>query len=285
MPTKTYFAFVDEAGAKGYIRDVPPGRDTEFAIMAALLVEQVHHRQLEAAFKSGYLRFAQAAGSETLHFTAAFRDPNGPWAETAREVRREFFDLLLHYRIPIIYSVFRADSKRAEHQARLDLVQELVELKKSPIEIKPAPDSSTLETDTFQDLLVKLGTFAEDQAAEIEVRLDETSPGLLKSFRRAGKDLETLGDLTITPKGYDREANRPVQGMTGRFTLSSTFPVPLLTIKTVTVASKSDPLVLVIDCIVNSLHHHLRKMSQDIDLEAKASLHGWELETLVQLAP
>ena len=285
MPKKRFFAFIDEAGAKGYIKDLPSNRDTEVAIMAALLVDQNDHPAIEAAFRPGYQQFVNAAGSGTLHFTEAFLDPNGAWATTARQVRQDFFALLLQYKIPIIYSVIRVDAKRAEHQERTDLIQQLTQERRSAIEVKPPIDDSTLETDTFQDLLVKVGTFAEDEDAEIDVRLDETSSGVLRSFRRAGEDLKDLGQMVITPTGYDREAGKPVKGATGKFTLSSSFPVEVTTIKTITVASKTDPLVLAIDGIVNSLNHHLGKLPPDADLETRVSLKGWVLEPLVQLAP
>ncbi len=282
---KRYFAFVDESGAKGHIRDLDSSRDEEFALMVGIIIDAAQHAAIENVFTPGFNKFKTATPvGKALHFAEAFHeDPNGPWATTAKEVRAEFFSLLKHHKLPIIYSVFRVSDKRREYDALQATADQAQANQTSAVEINRQVDKSSLETDTFKDLLVKLGTWAEDESAVVDVFIDNTSSGLLADYRRANRDLAALGGLELQPRAFDRQAGEVVTGMKGVFTLMSNFPVPIKAIERIGVSTKEDPLILVVDGVANSLYNRLKNAPAGSNLEQKACLGEWELNSLLVL--
>ena len=97
-----------------------------------------------------------------------------------------------------MFSAFRSDAKRTKHNLLEQMIDHIEQAKISIIDLKRPVDTSTLETDTFQDLLLKIGSHAEELIALIEVRLDETSLGLLKAFRASNRELRRRGNSALS---------------------------------------------------------------------------------------
>jgi hypothetical protein len=75
-------AYVDEAGARGLLRELKSERDQEISLMCALVFEPGGHAKAIEIFRPGLEAFCQAMPpGAKLHITDAFKPGNEAWGE------------------------------------------------------------------------------------------------------------------------------------------------------------------------------------------------------------
>ncbi len=83
-------AYIDEADARGYVRDLKPERDHEIGILCALVFEPNEHENAIKAFTPAFEEFRDAMPiGAKLHITDAFKAGNEEWAKVATRTRSE----------------------------------------------------------------------------------------------------------------------------------------------------------------------------------------------------
>jgi hypothetical protein len=103
MSTADIIAYVDEAGKKGFIRNLTADRDPKVALFAALLFPGSRINELHAAFEPAFTRFKNEGGArlEKLHITEAYKPANEDLRPMAEEVRDEIVQLTDEMDAPI----------------------------------------------------------------------------------------------------------------------------------------------------------------------------------------
>lgn len=98
-------AYIDEAGARGKVRDLTAVRDHEFGLMSALVFSADMMDKAIERFTPGFddFRKAMPAGAK-VHFTDAFLPGNENWAAVANQVREDFIQEILATRPMIVHA-------------------------------------------------------------------------------------------------------------------------------------------------------------------------------------
>jgi hypothetical protein len=148
-------AFIDEAGQKGYVRNLDAARDDEIGLLGSLIFPVARLEEYRTAFAVPFERFKSEGGSrfEILHITEAFRPGNESLRPMAVEVREVIFDLVVRMYVPIIYCARRMRLLRKWHL----LTEEQKEFAKQArrathIKIPDRPSADRVE----QDLMLGL---------------------------------------------------------------------------------------------------------------------------------
>lgn len=271
-------AFVDEAGARGFSRNLTEDRDNEVALFCALVFPADRIDTFRARFEPGYNNFIAAKPEgEKAHITDAFKPGNEEWAAVADEVRSEFYNLVAELEIPIIYEARRLNIERSGHERLEELTAEARASRRSNIKASHRASQSRVEEQLIIGLTLKLDAFCEDFSRQrVDLYFDEIDEPLAKVYRAAIDVTRHVGDKTTTVKGWDPDAKKPV---TGEIHIKAQAPIPLDVrfVGDLHVAGKSDPLVLATDVVANSLHYHLRSLPDDAYLNRPSSISGWVL--------
>lgn len=115
-------AYVDEAGARGLVRNLTPARDHEFGLMCAVLFEPDGHAKVIQNFTPSFEKFraAMLPGAK-LHITDAFKPGNEAWRAVAEAVRDDYLNLLESTRPMVIYAARRLRLSREAHGRSEDM--------------------------------------------------------------------------------------------------------------------------------------------------------------------
>ncbi|MBC7768709.1 MAG: hypothetical protein H7124_07970 [Phycisphaerales bacterium] len=157
-------AYVDEAGARGLLRDLTPARDHEAGILVALAFEPEAHAKAVAAFTPGFERFrATKPPGAKLHITDAFARGNEAWRPVAEEVREEFLNLIMQTNPMVIYAARRLRLSRLAYERDEQMAAQGRANRRSKIKIdgENRPSDDRVEDELMVSLALRLDAFAE----------------------------------------------------------------------------------------------------------------------------
>lgn len=276
-------AYIDEAGARGLVRDLKPDRDHELGLMCALVFEPDGHAAAAKAFTPPFEEFRNAApAGAKLHITDAFKPGNEAWAEVAKRVRAEFIRLINSTNPMVIYAARRLKLARTTHQGMQDLKVKAQAAKTSPVKIVGGnrPSDWRVEDDLITCLALRLDVFAEEMAGQVhsvkqvdllfdEIDVAKRYEALIQRTREVSKNITTVA-------GWDPTQSTRMEGSIG-FEVYAPFRIDTKFVGGIHVMGKEHPLVLAADIVTNYLAHHLSTLPPDAPLNAPSSIAGWEL--------
>lgn len=275
-------AYVDEAGSRGFSRNLKPERDNELGLFCALVFPAERIDAMRSQFAEGYNRFIKAMPpGSTPHITDAFEPGKEAWAAVARTVRDEFFTLICELQIGVIYEARRLKVDRTGHERTEALRDEAQKSKQSTIKISARPSSRRVEEWLMIGLALKLNALVTDlKRNRIDLRFDEIDDAIADLCRQAIERTKNVGYNETTARGWDPATKSKVEG---KIIINAYADVPLdaTHIGDIDVAGKQDPLMLATDIVANALYHHLTKLPKDAHLNRPSSLAGWELKDRV----
>ncbi len=146
-------AYVDEAGARGLVRDLKPERDQDISLMCALVFEPGGHAKAIETFTPGFEAFCRAMPPDAkLHITDAFKPGNEAWGKVATNVREEFIGHLKTVRPIVVYSARRLKLAREAYARDRTLFEAAKAAKRSAIKITGANRPSDARRGRPRDL-------------------------------------------------------------------------------------------------------------------------------------
>jgi hypothetical protein len=212
-------AYVDEAGARGLVRDLKPERDQHISIMCALVFEPNGHAKAIQTFTPGFEAFRQAMPADAkLHATDAFKPGNEAWGKVAEKVREEFVGHLKTVRPMVVYSARRLKLAREAHSRDRTLIEAAKAAKRSAIKVTGAnqPSDARVEDDLVICLSLRLDAFAGDMASQVhnvqqvdllfdEIDVAERYEALIQRTREISKTVTKVS-------GWDPAQSKRVEG-------------------------------------------------------------------------
>lgn len=278
-------AYVDEAGSRGYVRDLISDRDREFSLIVAVVFDPDCHDKAVKRLQVEFDRFAAAAPSGAkLHITDAFKPGNEAWAVTAAEVRRRYVEILLELRPCILYGARRFKLAREAHERTESIKASALTSRRSPVKIVGSnrPSDSKVEDDAFLSLILRIDCFGElvEQAItnpKIDLFFDQTDKSEAERFAAIIRRTETIGSDVKTVKGFDHRIKQSVEGSISMSFTGSDFRLETKYVGEIAVVGKNNPMVLAADIVANYLHKHLSGLGDDAPLHRPSSVASWEL--------
>lgn len=284
-----HFAYIDEAGNRGMVRNLTSADDHKFGLMAALVFPEDMHEEAIRLFTPAFERFQNAvpAGAK-LHITDAFKPGNDDWAAVATEVREEFIRLILDQRPMIVYGARRFKLSRLMHENNEKIRTQASEGRRSKVKLvgENRPSDWRIEDDLVQSLSLRLDGFAElaseaYEVKQIDLLFDETDAQMAKRYEASIQRTRNVSASVKSVRGWDPEVGEQVEGMISMKIENAPFRVDTKYLGDIRVIGKSHPLVLAADIVANHLHHHLSQMPADAPLHHPASIADWRLRDRV----
>lgn len=283
-PRVDAIAYLDEAGAKGYVRNLAPEKDDEIALLCSIVVPTGVLEEVRAAIAPFFDDFKKAmpVGGK-VHITDAFKPGNERWATVARSAREGIFVELIEHQIPIVYDARRTSVARRSASAFERMRARARAKRRSNIKVSERPNDERLEAQCIAGLALKLDAFAQDctkaglHMQSIELATDTMDSAIAELLRTEIEDTRNLSKETeYVGKGWDPALKEPVEG---RFTIEilSAMELDVKNIGDLVVIGKEEPLIFAIDVVTNALHDHLSALSSDAPLNAPSSIAGWRL--------
>jgi hypothetical protein len=280
-------AYIDEAGARGFLRDLKPERDNDFGLMCAVVFDPGGHEKALQAFSPAFEAFRNAAPiGAKLHITEAFAPGNEAWRRVAEQVREEYLRLIQKIKPLIIYAARRVRLARASHERIKDLKARAKSGRRLPIKLvgENRPNDARIEDDLITSLVLRLDAFAEDVAAqlfgvkEVSLLFDETD--MAERYETVIQRTREVSKSTTRVPGWDPGQNKPLEGKVV-FQVDVPFRLDTKFIGEIQVVGKAHPLVLAADIVANHLAHHLGRLPASSPLHAPSSVEGWVLRDRV----
>lgn len=281
-------AYVDEAGARGLVRDLTPERDGDFGLMCAVLFEPNGLADALSRFAVPFEAFKAAAPpGAKLHITDAFKLGNEGWRPVAERVRGEYVELMNDFARPmVVYAARRLRFEREAHERASALVASAKEGRRSPVKIVGGdrPSDVRIEDELIQTLSLMLDAFVEDMGRQLhdvrqvdlffdEVDVAQRYEAIIQRTREVSRNATVV-------KGWNPSRSERVEG-TIDFTIDAPFRIDTRYVGGIHVVGKDHPLVFAADIVANHLHHHLRGLPADAPLNAPSSISGWALRDRV----
>lgn len=280
-------AYVDEAGARGLVRDIGAERDHEFGLMCAVLFEPEGHAKALQDFRPPFEAFRDAKPSgEKLHITDAFKPGNDAWGAVAKIVREQYIQLIQITRPMVIYAARRLRFDRASHERSEKLQSAAKAARRSSIKVveENRPSDRRIEDGLITSLAIRLDAFAADMASQVhdvkqvdllfdEIDIAERYEAVIQRTREVSKNITTV-------KGWDPAQSTRVQGAISTL-VDASFRIDTKFIGGIHVLGKEQPLILAADIVTNYLAHHLKQLPDNAPLNAPSSIDGWGLQDRV----
>jgi hypothetical protein len=272
-------AYIDEAGEKGFLRNLSHDRDSKVGLICCLAYPAERLDEMREAYRDGFNRFCAAAPiGEKTHITDAFRSGNEPWAAVARNVREEFFGLIRSQEVHVIYDARRLMLQREAHERMEALRAEARAAKRSTIRISERPSADRVETQLIRGLTLKLDALATDlNRSCVDLYFDEIDIELSRHYEQTIEGLRNISANSHEVKGWDPNTKQQVRGRINFSIKNAPFDLDIKRIGKIKVVGKDDPLVLATDIVANALNHHLCKLPVETKLNAPASIATWAL--------
>lgn len=275
-------AFIDESGARGYSRKLTSARDHELGLMCALLIPARRVEEFRNALRSGYERFLDAMPDGAKpHITDAFMPGNEHWGTVACSVRSEFHGLIRCLQIPVIYEARRLAVERNSYERREHLVSKAKVSRRSTIRISDRVSQSRVEDQLVLGLALKLDAFCEEfRRRRVDLLFDKIDGKTIRDYRAVVDRTRNIGRSRHIVRGWDPETKSQVRGEIS-FEAHAPFPLNTRFLGELHVMGKTDPLMLAVDIIANSLYNHLLRLPPGAFLNHPSSIDGWELKDRV----
>lgn len=282
---RIHFAYVDEAGDRGFVRNLTPADDHKFGLMAALVFTDGMHAEAIKLFTPGFEDFREAAPpGAKLHITDAFKPGNEEWAKVASRVREDFLQIILAKRPMVIYGARRFKLSRLMHEGGESRKKDAQEARRSRIKLIGENRASDwrIEDDLIQSLTLRIDGLGElaTQAYDldqIDLLFDETDAEVARRYETVIERTRNVSHSMKKVPGWDPDNEKRVEGTIEFKVEGAPFRVDTEFLGDLHVVGKAHPLVLAADIVTNSLHHHLRQLPPDAPLHAPSSIAGWRL--------
>lgn len=282
-------AYVDEAGAKGLLRNLDATTDDQIALIAAIVIPLKDRDRFRTPFEAQFERFkaARPPNVDSLHITDAFGSGSSEWAKVAEDARNEIFASIRALKIPIVYDARRLRIARASYQRVQQLVDDAHAQRRSNVAITRRPSAERVDETCMIGLVLKLDALASDcDIGLVDLMTDQLDKAIAKIFEEMVDRARTAGEpKEYVTSGWDRDARKKLQGSI-RSSITDMAGKPLEWLKArhlgdLVVLGKDDALVFVADVVANALHHHLSKLPPDAPLNQPSSVDGWPLSDRV----
>lgn len=278
------FAYTDEAGVRGPVRDLTVAHDPEISLLCALLVPAEHDERLRQMVRPLFDRFklATPAGA-ALHITDAFRPGNETWRAAAEQVRYELFSMMHANRVVVVYVGRRAGLARVRYEAREMVRVDAKSKKLSKVKIVGSNRSNDLhiEDDVMISLALMLDAFAEHEGRKrVDIRFDQTDAAVVERYEGALEIIRNVSHRQRTVQGWDPDKQERVFREL-IIKAGAAFPLDSRFLGNITVVGKDDPLIFLTDVVANALWRHLCRLPDDAKLNNASSVADWPLGELV----
>jgi hypothetical protein len=282
--TADLFAYADEAGVRGPVRDLTPAGDHETSLICTLPVPAEHDNYLRQRCRPLFERFRAAAPpGAALHITDAFSPGNEAWGAVAETVRYELFSMMHASRVVVVYVARRAGLARAMHEAGETVRADANSKKLSKVKIVGAnrPSDLRIEDDLMINLGLMLDAFAEQEGRKrVDIKFDQTDPAVAARYEKALEITRNVSRTQDTVKGWDPDRQEQVSRDL-IINAGAPFPLDSRFLGEISVVGKDDPLILLADVVANSLWRHLNALPHDAKLNNVSSVAKWPLGELV----
>ena len=281
MSQRKAVAFIDEAGEKGFVRNLSQNRDNEFGLLCSLLIPLDRIGEFRAAFEPPFERFKREGGAklEKLHITEAFKPGNENLRPMATEVRQQIMDMIRVMDVPVIYTARRMKLLREAHN-RLEQMknQAKASRRNKSIAIPDRPSDARIEHDLITGLTLRLDALAQDMGlAMIDLATDQIDLPVSLGIEESIDKTRSISFSKNVVKAFDLHARKPVEGSIEITVTGAPFELDVKRVGTLTILGKDDPLIFATDVITNALNDHLSSLGPDQPLNAPSSVMGWSL--------
>lgn len=285
MSTADAVAYVDEAGEKGFVRNLTADRDSKIGLLGALVFPLPRIDEFRAAFEPHFERFKNEGGGslKKLHITEAFRPGNEHLRPMAVEVRSAIFDQVRVKSVPVIYTARRMRLLRKSHALLEELKAQAGSTRRSKhIAIPNRPSGDRIEGDLIKGLTLLLDTFSIDCClAQIDVATDDMDLPIAIGLNESMDQTRSISFAQTTVKAFNLNTRKPVTGTITVSVPNSPFELDVKHVGDLVVVGKDDPLVFATDVVVNALNDHLVSLVDAAPLNAPSSVKNWTLEDRV----
>lgn len=279
-PVADLVAYVDEAGEKGYLRELDPTRDDAIGVMCALPIPQQHLAYIQTRIAPLFDRFKNAAPPNAkLHITEAFKAGHEAWRTVAEEVRASLFDLLIEVNCVVLYVARRCAVARRSFETAQHLIEQAKTGLRGPVRIVGAnrPSDETIDDNIMSTLGLMLDEFVEQEGMQrVDIRFDQIDAPLAQRYAAQLEETRQISSSQRVVHGWDSQAQQKVAGVI-TMSAESGFPLDTRHLGNIDVVGKNDPLVFAVDVVVNSLWRHLKTLPPNAPLNDGASVDRWAL--------
>jgi len=282
---KVAFAYIDESGEKGLVRNLAQADDGKFGLMTALLFPSEIHDKALQLFTPGFEAFQNASPKKAkLHFTDAYIPGNESWAKVAENVRDEFIGLILQLKPMILYGARRLALSRIAHEQGLEMKSKVRTSSRSNVRIPGADRDSDdrIEDELILSLSLRLDAFGElvednGEPILIDLLFDKTDESVAKRYKNIVESTRHISASTSTVSGWDTIEKRKLSRNISFSVDSPSIRVDTKYLRDIKIVGKNHPLVLAADLVANHLNHHLGQLNQNAPLNAPSSIEDWVL--------
>lgn len=286
----TTYAYIDEAGAKGFERNVRVDNDNDIGLISAIIFPPNVHDKAKELFTPGFLKFQQAAPpGAKIHFTDAYTPGNEAWADVANEVREDFIRIIYELNPIIVYTARRLRHTRENYKNITNMIENAKANSNKNIKIigSDRPNKDTIEEDLMLGLTLRIDAFGEICENENDItyfdlyfdQIDDSTKKKYEGVIERTKNLST--STTKIVNGWDSSSKQKLTGTINTKIHSEDMRLDTQYVQSVHIAGKNHPLVLVADLVANLLYRHLKQLDVNAPLNAPSSILGWRLEERV----
>jgi hypothetical protein len=278
-------AYVDEAGAKGFLRNLNAASDGEIALIGAIAIPRNESERFRNALTGPFERFKNARPSTDygLHITDAFGSGDANWATVAGQSRNEIIANIRKLQMPVVFDARRLRVARESYERMQTLLGRPSNQQRSNISISTRPSAERVEETCMIGLAIKLDCLAIDfglgQVDLMTDQLDRPISELFKAMMERTRTVSAPDERVVA--GWDRVAKKKGEGSIRMNVVDvAGNPVEWLDSKhlgDLVVLGKDDPLVFAADVVVNALYHHLKQLPLEAPLNSPSSVAGWSL--------
>jgi hypothetical protein len=275
-------AYLDESGAKGYIRDLGAATDKAIGVLGALVVPTADLDALSAKLKPAFEHFRTACHGKIpkLHVTDALASKE--LHDIAVAARDQIFSAILEGPTTVVYDALRLGRFRIRFAGQASSrTAARMEGRNTSIQYSKNPSTDRIEHELMQGVAIKLDALAEDKGwSRMDLLTDRVDAAIEHCFGQSLTVVRSVAKNERKTHAFDRSTgltvSRTIQfGIRGE---SSQYNVTR--IATLTVLNETTPLSFAADVVTNSLCHHLRELPDDAPLNAPSSIQNWQLGRL-----
>ncbi|SCY34579.1 hypothetical protein [Microvirga guangxiensis] len=280
-------SFVDEAGGRGYLRNITEQADNYISLMCALPIPVEHLEFARESIRPSFDRFCKAAPpGAKLHITDAFQSGNDEWAKTAHEVREEIFGFMIRRQLRVVYAARRFKIAREVHGINEQLTASAKD--QSPVHgprmyaIPGAnrPSDDQVEDQVLIDLALILDLFVEDAGFQkTDLYFDQIDAPVAKRYEELLERTKNISSRTTEVIARNL-VTRTNETATISINANAGFRLDVSYVGDIVVVGKADPLIFAADIVANSLWRHFSKLPGDAPLNDGTGLKGWPLDEI-----
>lgn len=281
-------AFTDEAGRRGYVRDLLASTDSLVGVMVSILMPVERVACINAMIAPLFEQFKAAAPpGAKLHVTAAFQPGKEAWRAVTECVRAKLFKLMKKHRVKVTYSARRMQISREMHVRLEELRAEARAQQRSEYVIPGSnrPSADEVDDDVMVNLALMVDEFAEQEGRKrVDFHFDQIDAPVRKRYQRAIQVTQRVSGIEQAHRARHRSTGAFATGTIG-FKAAPHMHLDAVHLGEIIVVGKEDPFTFAADVICNSLYRQLEALPTTAPLNEKSSIQGWALEEVTWCAP